>query len=117
MQIRFEDSPADDYERTPYLYSQNGFSELPPNVSVPGANSEIVLSEMNEPDKNRTGILQWILGIAGLTSKPAPVDPDDVPSPEKCYECGKFRKNILFYFSMLFVYSENSFLRNKIYYL
>lgn len=76
FQIRFVDDP------TP-TYNPNSDYELPSNITIPDPTSEPVISEMNEVDRNRTGLLQWLLGITGL-STPAP----DVPQPPKnCTAC------------------------------
>ncbi|GLV32010.1 tracheal-prostasin [Carabus blaptoides fortunei] len=76
QQINFVDDPNPSY-------NPNNQYELPLNITIPSPTSEPIISELNEVDRNRTGLLQWLLGIAGLTT-PAP----DIPQPPKnCSAC------------------------------
>lgn len=78
-------SSSEDDKTFHFNNNPHNFNELPPNASIPDPNSSEVTSEINEPDGNRTGILQWILGIAGITPRPSQ---GEMTPPENCTQCG-----------------------------
>lgn len=65
-------------------------NEIPANVTVPPPNYPEVVSEVYEPDRNKTNILEWLLGLAGIgtsTTASPPIVTD--PTPSDCPVCSK----------------------------
>lgn len=62
--------------------------ELPPNITIPAPNAPEVISELHESEKNKTNLLQWLLGLAGISQTTTPIPVPD-PAPTSCPTCRK----------------------------